>query len=39
MGRARALFLFRTQGDNSESRRVLDHALESNSDVLAYLLG
>ena len=35
----RALFAFRTQGDNSKSRRALADALESNPHVLAYLLG
>jgi tetratricopeptide (TPR) repeat protein len=35
----RALFAFRTQGDNSKSRRALADALESNPHVPAYLLG
>jgi tetratricopeptide (TPR) repeat protein len=35
----RALFAFRTQGDNSKSRRALTEALESNPHVPAYLLG
>ncbi len=35
----KALFAFRTQGDNPKSRRALAQALESNSHVPAYLLG
>ncbi len=35
----RALFTFRTQGDNSKSRRALAEALESNPHVPPYLLG
>jgi tetratricopeptide (TPR) repeat protein len=35
----KALFAFRTQGDNSQSRRVLAEALKSNPHVLPYLLG
>jgi tetratricopeptide (TPR) repeat protein len=35
----RALFAFRSQGDDSNSRRLLAEALESNPHVPAYLLG
>jgi tetratricopeptide (TPR) repeat protein len=35
----RALFAFRTEGDNSKSRRALARALASNPHVPAYLLG
>ncbi|MBV8359218.1 MAG: hypothetical protein JO189_14985 [Deltaproteobacteria bacterium] len=35
----RALFAFRTQGDNSKSRRALAAALASNPHVPPYLLG
>ena len=35
----KALFAFRTQGDNSKSRRALAAALASNPHVPAYLLG
>lgn len=35
----KALLAFRGRGDNAESRCALDHALESNLHVPAYLLG
>jgi tetratricopeptide (TPR) repeat protein len=35
----RALFAFRTEGDNAKSRRALTEALESNPHVPCYLLG
>lgn len=35
----KALFTFRTQGDNSKSRRALANALKSNPHVPSYLLG